>query len=300
MRRTIAITFGSLAIGVIAITAVASWQAAFDDAFFASRESSPAPAYWTPSNATVEVRCWLDCADTARVTVASGRVSAFADKSGFSNNAAQATVNYRPAWGTNGPGNEYAMTFDGSNDRLEIADHASLQFSTSNFAVWVVGTFASSSVWCEVISKDYFGFEIFSADGTTNWSSRIASYMGGAVAATQQAWKLNGYVTNQWGLLSLQRQGASHQQVYVDGVAGEKSATNLSSVSRVGKDINIGKRTGATPGDPFKGSIAEVVVTFGSFAEGEREKFEGYLAHKWGLEANLPAEHPYKEAWPTQ
>jgi hypothetical protein len=30
-----------------------------------------------------------------------------------------------------------------------------------------------------------------------------------------------------------------------------------------------------------------------------REKIEGYLAWKWGLEGNLPIGHPYKSAAPT-
>ena len=30
----------------------------------------------------------------------------------------------------------------------------------------------------------------------------------------------------------------------------------------------------------------------------ERQKIEGYLAHKWGLAANLPADHPYKTEAP--
>jgi hypothetical protein len=32
----------------------------------------------------------------------------------------------------------------------------------------------------------------------------------------------------------------------------------------------------------------------------DRQKLEGYLAHKWGLAANLPADHPYKSAAPTK
>jgi hypothetical protein len=30
----------------------------------------------------------------------------------------------------------------------------------------------------------------------------------------------------------------------------------------------------------------------------DRQRVEGYLAHKWGLTANLPADHPYKNAAP--
>ena len=29
------------------------------------------------------------------------------------------------------------------------------------------------------------------------------------------------------------------------------------------------------------------------------QKAEGYIAHKWGLESNLPADHPYKSEPPT-
>jgi hypothetical protein len=29
-----------------------------------------------------------------------------------------------------------------------------------------------------------------------------------------------------------------------------------------------------------------------------RQKLEGYLAHKWGLGANLPVDHPYKTVGP--
>ena len=30
------------------------------------------------------------------------------------------------------------------------------------------------------------------------------------------------------------------------------------------------------------------------------EKAEGYLAWKWGLEGNLPSDHPYKNSAPTE
>ena len=36
-----------------------------------------------------------------------------------------------------------------------------------------------------------------------------------------------------------------------------------------------------------------------SKAPSDIEKAEGYLAHKWGLEGNLPDDHPYKNSAPT-
>ena len=31
-----------------------------------------------------------------------------------------------------------------------------------------------------------------------------------------------------------------------------------------------------------------------------RQKIKGYIAHKWGLTSNLPANHPYKTGFPTE
>jgi hypothetical protein len=45
--------------------------------------------------------------------------------------------------------------------------------------------------------------------------------------------------------------------------------------------------------------IAEVICYNGTLMTEERQLVEGYLAHKWGLQANLPSIHPYKSTRPT-
>jgi hypothetical protein len=47
-----------------------------------------------------------------------------------------------------------------------------------------------------------------------------------------------------------------------------------------------------------QGRIAEVVVANTLADAGDRQRLEGYLAHKWGLQGNLPADHPWKAAPP--
>ena len=49
---------------------------------------------------------------------------------------------------------------------------------------------------------------------------------------------------------------------------------------------------------PLTGYIAELIVCDTVVSSGDREKLEGYLAHKWGLESNLPSTHPYKNSAP--
>ena len=46
-------------------------------------------------------------------------------------------------------------------------------------------------------------------------------------------------------------------------------------------------------------SSGEVILIDKVLTLSDREKLEGYLAWKWGLQANLPAGHTYKSAAPT-
>jgi hypothetical protein len=47
----------------------------------------------------------------------------------------------------------------------------------------------------------------------------------------------------------------------------------------------------------FTGSIKEIIITSVN-TDTDREKIEGYLAHKWGLTSDLPTSHPYKTTAP--
>jgi hypothetical protein len=56
---------------------------------------------------------------------------------------------------------------------------------------------------------------------------------------------------------------------------------------------------GAGAGLAVNGLIGEIIVTSSLAFTDNRQRLEGYLAWKWGLEANLPANHPYKLLPPT-
>ena len=48
----------------------------------------------------------------------------------------------------------------------------------------------------------------------------------------------------------------------------------------------------------WRGQLGEVLVYNGVLTTPERQEIEGYLAHKWGLVASLPNNHPYKKFRP--
>lgn len=52
-------------------------------------------------------------------------------------------------------------------------------------------------------------------------------------------------------------------------------------------------------GFQFSGPFGDLILLDATPSTADRQRIEGYLAHKWGLEGNLDAGHPYKSAAPT-
>jgi hypothetical protein len=46
-------------------------------------------------------------------------------------------------------------------------------------------------------------------------------------------------------------------------------------------------------------ALGEMIILDGVPSTDDRQRLEGYLAHKWALTGSLPADHPYKSAAPT-
>jgi hypothetical protein len=61
------------------------------------------------------------------------------------------------------------------------------------------------------------------------------------------------------------------------------------------------RNLGANPGgsDAWNGEVWELIVFTSYLSQSDTELIEGYLAWKWGVQANLPGGHPYASAAPT-
>ena len=49
----------------------------------------------------------------------------------------------------------------------------------------------------------------------------------------------------------------------------------------------------------WDGAIGEIICGTGTLDSDTKDKIEGYLAWKWGIQSKLPSDHPYKNAKPT-
>ena len=89
--------------------------------------------------------------------------------------------------------------------------------------------------------------------------------------------------------------GIGNQGRHPGDVKGAEGASVAPDSTTAG--IMVGKMQ--ETGTEFDGLIAEVVILDGAVNEDTRQKMVGYLAWKWGMEARLPADHPYKSAPPA-
>ena len=66
-------------------------------------------------------------------------------------------------------------------------------------------------------------------------------------------------------------------------------STDTVEASRIGKDRSMSDSL-----HHFDGDYAELLIYNRALSDAEIQKVEGYLAHKWGLDGNLDASHPFK------
>ena len=92
--------------------------------------------------------------------------------------------------------------------------------------------------------------------------------------------------SSQWSISTL-RVLPNAQSLWVNGSIAGTDAFNQGA-----QDLN-------KVGNNFVGEIAELLVFDKELNTVTREKVEGYLAHKWGLEENLLPAHPYSTVPPA-
>jgi hypothetical protein len=92
---------------------------------------------------------------------------------------------------------------------------------------------------------------------------------------------------------------ANRSSIRVNGgtAIANNTLTNAASTNNPTFNFQIGAN--GNNAVPLTGYIAEVVICNAKLSDSNRERVEGYLAWKWGLQGNLAAGHPYLNAAPT-
>ena len=229
---------------------------------------------WTPDE--IATAAWFDAADTATITESGGAVSQWDDKSGNANHVTQATGANQPV--TN------AMTINGMN----VLDWGSLS-NTKGLS----SLLGSSNNWRDtfVVLRWDGGVTFNDFNGVMTGTSNIGliGNVGSANAYSTEKW---------WDTMAINGASVLTPFAVLPALASNSilqfTANSDISVSglAIGSDREISNRG-------WKGVFAEVITSETELSTTDSQKIEGYLAWKWGLEANLPADHPYKSSPPT-
>jgi hypothetical protein len=216
---------------------------------------------WNPS--MIQTALWLDAADATTVTTVSGAVSQWNDKSGNGRHAIQATPGNRPTVSTAALNGKNVIAFNGSSQWFE-------NFSAFSVQSLIAVAQSSQSKAFAGLHTEFLSELILNATGT----EAISAGAGGSVL-------INGVVST----------SITFQQPFI-WVHNRPAANNVART--LGQEFNA---LGA--GRAWVGYCAELIDLGATPSTTNRQKLEGYLAHKWGLTANLPAGHPYKTVGPT-
>lgn len=137
----------------------------------------------------------------------------------------------------------------------------------------------------------------FSADTVTNTPSAVFvgggsgfgfTYQSGAYIAFAFGGAEGDFVSSMVAAIWVGIANAGAQTIRVNGTAGTTSgsgATGGGTAVRIGQGLNA---------HPMNGPVSEVIIVNRSLTLKEAQKVEGYEAWRWGLQASLPTNHPYR------
>jgi hypothetical protein len=265
------------------------------------RATAFSSAAWSPST-DITSAIWFDASDTGSYTLSGSNVTAVTDKAGN----ATVTVNGTPNV-TQFLDSKNVFQFQSSEDFTtdEVAQASSGNHWAIGVMQWNGRDDPQDSFWSTECNTQTPKRDYAISAGTSNFdgeldldglsSNRISSTIGNKQdfdsGIAQNTWVIIGAIFNKTG---------NQIAVRVDGDNAFTPVNDYDNSLNTNMDLRIfrnraNERMPGLMAEFF--TVADVPGTGGTDIT-DFQKAEGYLAHKWGLEANLPSGHPYKSLAP--
>jgi hypothetical protein len=240
------------------------------------RGSAVGPELWTPADLTNTFTAWHD----ASLLPGSGTVSNWPDVSGNNRHLVQSTEAARPTLTT--LNSLPSLSFDGTNDVMTSANYGSSLAQPK----WFFAAFSlpvDAVVAADLMSSSTGDRMLF----RPNWTGPNALVFAGAVGPTPARLTQGSYIVGTF--FSRTNSFAS-----INGTTGAVADAGSWGIS----GLRVAR---ADDSETYLSvNFGEAMVIDGAMVATDRQKLEGYLAHKWGLTGNLPADHPWKSSTPTK
>jgi len=234
---------------------------------------------WQP-NTISGLALWLDAADASTVIKSGANVTQWNDKSGYGNNATQATSSNQPFLTSSG------ILFNGAQN-LNLANPNALASNTT-FSIFCVEQRASSSNTNHILAGTatqnnqnlHFGYVIPTAFRLGFFANDL-DYTVPNYSAGNEPFRI-------W----CATQSNTGRSIYLNGSFG--SSNNNTTLLLSWNGGNIGKNPFSGGTNYYYGIVKEIIFFKPSLSNlQQQQQVEGYLAWKWGLQKSLPSSHPY-------
>ena len=253
---------------------------------FASARTDAAPASeWSPADAGALI--WLDAQDAATLTEEAGEVTIWADKGANAIDVAPTSAANRPVLNASGLNGLPALEFDGDDDLEGLG-------------------VALAPDMCLMIVAD-IGQVVNGSESLIDFQNENLKVRANNSSQFRARFELqNGATLNLNPSPALDFSGAPHLfvarydsaaqviEVWIDGVM-VASGGGYSTPIATSDNLRLMRHFGSAL--RLEGALGEVVA-INSALTADRERLEGYAAHRWALTGLLPAGHPYKSAAP--
>jgi hypothetical protein len=171
-----------------------------------------------------------------------------------------------------------AVQFDGSNDELVVRP-----------GPWNAGITIFILAKMNEVLDDYGGFMTNRSTNSTQWFSIGHRSIGTLALETSMGITIEGPVISNQTVLISATFSAGAQALFLNGASvGSSSRPSIGLDSQV---LRLGTWLSSTQG--LLGQLGEVIVYSTQLPADERQRIEGYLAWKFGVQTNLPASHPW-------
>lgn len=269
---------------------------------------------WTPLNMATVPQIYLDAQDSV-VTDVSGFASAISNLGAMGANGdfSQGTAASRPEILAAELNGKRVLRFDGSNDYLLGSSVSQTDLFRAAPAAWAYFVYKKRVVDGSPATKRMFhasnnvttGAVRFTAHASVSTGTANAPTLSGRRLDADAQFNLGGasavvgnFVFAMFAVNYATREG----EIIINGSAYVAdpvlvAAAGVTSDTASGSPLSIGARyDGLVPADV---DIAAVVISNTYPSTDDRQKLEGWAAHKYGLTASLPIGHPYKTVAPT-
>ena len=259
---------------------------------------------WLPTNLP-NLAMWLDASDPSTLTLVSGAVSEWRDKSGNSRHVSQGVAANRPAYSATSFNGRPGLTFDGVNDGLVNLSAALLRNVSGATIAGVSRRTANTAIPGTVAA-------VSTATNITrsNLAYRLPGSVGEGVAVggrrldadSLQTVGPGAFNSNYAINIGVWDYANATLTLFENGVqTGTRSFQTAGVTPNDGGALHIGQDATGTGGF-LNGEIGDVFIQHAAMSTLNRQRLEGYLAHKyWGAGAlnPLPTNHPFKNFPPT-